>query len=720
MNMDLIVFLKSKKLVIFVLLLLFLCFIHGLYFLYQVNKSLPQSFYKKSVTLVGVVSGIPKKKQKSYQFIFKTEIGKIRLTWYHLPKHIILQPGLKLELRMKLTKPAVIRNPGGFDYQGYLKQSGIIASGRVLSAVKVIGFYWLNAPIDAIRFYLIQSIKAHLSNKRFLGIFSALITGDKSSITLNDKIILKKTATSHLVAISGLHVGLVFFWAYLLIRFFWSISHRLSYQLSAQKVASIGALIVSIIYSLLAGFGIPTQRAIIMLLIFTYAYLMNLSVSKRYILLLAAIAIIFYNPLSLASPGFWLSFSAVMFLVFAFVGRKGQGSFLKRLFFPQWIATVCLIPLTIFYFGGFSVIGFLANLIAVPMVSFIIVPGLLVSIVLSIFNESLFRLCLSVIDMIFSWLWDFLCWLGDISWAFLSIMIYPSPYLLGLSLVGVIILFLPKGFPNRMLGSFFILPLLYYRVGFPSSLLAKLVILDVGHGLAVVFQMKDYTLVYDTGGISSSGLDMGEMVVIPYLRAIGVTMIDRLVLSHGDLDHAGGLKSILQQVLVKQLDASSNKNIPQAYHKRKTKCEEGLSWTVDQAKFTYLNTSFLSSNASSNNLSCVLKITLNQFSILIPGDIEKKAEHYLVNYHKGQLTSDILISPHHGSNSSSTMPFLEAVSPKIILIGNSQYKLKYFPHLKVIQRYQKLQANYFDTAHYGAISIKLFMNGKIMVEPFIK
>ncbi|TNF66625.1 MAG: DNA internalization-related competence protein ComEC/Rec2 [Gammaproteobacteria bacterium] len=708
---------KNKRyIVLFMLVFSVFCLFHGIYIVINSYQSLAKPLLGKFITITGIIDSLPINSANRSQFIFKSDIGKIKVNWYQKPGNVQLIPGQRWQFKVKLKKPIIMRNFYGFDYGRYLRQSGIVATGNILNhSAKLIQFSIYNAPINYLRYYLKVHLNALLSNKQFLGIFTALIIGEKSGIDFTQRQVFQKTATSHLIAISGLHVGLVAFWAYLMMRIVWSFSFKLTQVLAAQKSAWIFAVVVALIYSLLAGFAIPTQRAFIMLLLFAFAYLYNFSVSKRYILMIAALAVILFNPYSIFSPGFWLSFTAVGFLLFVFTGRIGSSGILKKILWPQWVATITLIPLTIFYFGGISIIGFIANLVAVPMISFIIVPGLLVVMIISVISNTLAETIMFIVNYLFSWLWGYLQWLSHLKIAFIHLMIYPSIWFLILALAGILLLFLPKSFPNRYFGSIFILPLLFYRPSWPEACLAKLTLLDVGHGLAVIFQMKHYVLIYDTGGAVTPNLTMSDMAIIPYLKAFGISNINRLVISHSDLDHSAGAKSLLQQLEINKIDASSNKHIPVAYLNKLSRCQEGQSWQVGQASFSYLNPVYLSTSASKNNLSCVLKISMPYLSILLPGDIEKKAEGYLVNYHYGQLKSDILIAPHHGSKTSSTLPFLKAVSPKVILIGNSITKLRYFPHQSVIKNYHMLKIDYLDTANYGAIEITLFKGGKILI-----
>ncbi|MCF6764692.1 DNA internalization-related competence protein ComEC/Rec2 [Thiotrichales bacterium 19S3-7] len=708
---------KNKNYIVWLMLIfLSLCLLHGIYVVRCASQSLAKPLLGNYIMLRGVIIDLPVNTNRYQQFILKSEIGKLRLNWYQKGVKTKLIPGQIWQFKVKLKQPPLMRNFYGFDYGSYLRRSGIVATGNILKhSAKLIGNNLYQAPIDYLRYHLNSYLKKRLPSQTFLGIFSALIIGDKQAISFKQKEVFKKTATSHLIAISGLHVGLVALWAYLIIRLIWSCSFKLTQLLVAQKAAWIVAVMIAILYSLLAGFAIPTQRAVIMLLLFAASYLWDLSVSKRYILMTAALAVILYNPYSITSPGFWLSFTAVAFLLFVFTGRLGVGGLLKKVLWPQWIATISLIPLTIFYFGGFSVVGFVANLIAVPVISFIIVPALLISLLTSLLADTIASFILYVTNYIFYGLWCYLHYLSQLKIAFIPVMVYPSLPLLVLALLGVFMIFLPRGFPNRYLGGIFILPLLFYRPSWPDSVVAKLTLLDVNHGLAIIFQMKKYVLVYDTGGEVSSGLTMADMAIIPYLNAFGIDHINRLVISHGDLDHSAGVKNLLQNFKIVDLDASSDKNIPKAYLHRFKRCQEGQSWQVKTAQFSYLNPSGLRTNATENNLSCVLKITLPHLSVLLPGDIEKTAEKYLVNYHYGQLNSTILIAPHHGSKTSSGLSFLKAVKPEVILISNSLTKLRYFPHPLVIKAYRQLKMNYFDTAHYGAIEIILYKGGKISI-----
>lgn len=697
------------------LMILALCLLHGIYIFFKSNQVIDESFFVKPVKIPGQIDTLAVKKTYYWQFNLKTDQGLIKVSWYQMPHNIKLKPGQVWQFELKLKKLRPMSNFYGFDYASFLKQQGVIAMASVIkNKAELISDHPYDHIINRLRLKIKNIIESSLENMTYqamIPIFTALLIGDKSQMSYQQKQVFQKTATAHLMAISGLHIGLIAFWAYLVMRFFWSLFPRGCMILPAQKAAWIFALIIALGYSLLAGFAIPTQRALIMLFFFAYFYLFDLSVSKRIILMLAFISISLFNPYAIFSAGFWLSFLAVSFLIFVFSGRIAQGGFFNKLLLPQVVAMLSLLPITAFLFDGISLSGFLANSIAVPFVSFIAVPFLLISLVAYLISHVLGIFFFQIIAFIFSYLWQFLAYLASIDLFYLPIFIYPSFLFLSLSMLGVIIFFMPFHWFIRCLGLFFSMPLFFYKPKWDDHILAKMLMLDVGHGLSIIFQQKDYTLVYDVGNRLPSGLTQADFSLIPYLKANGIRKINRLIISHSDMDHSGGFLSLKNRIKIDQLDASSDKNLfnfPRSY------CKENASWQIRGVSYRYLNKN--SKKIKDNNQSCVLSIGFLNHQILIPGDIEKKAEKYLVDYHYYQLKSDILVAPHHGSQSSSTVDFLKAVNPKLILVANGSYRNQYFPHQKIKKRYQQLHVPYLETKNFGAIEIIFHQNGKINIK----
>ena len=295
---------------------------------------------------------------------------------------------------------------------------------------------------------------------------------------------------------------------------------------------------------------------------------------------------------------------------------------------------------------------------------------------------------------------------------------------MALAVIGLLVLFLPKGFPGKLLGLALILPLVFYKPSLPDGVNARLYLLDVGQGLAVAFQSKDKVLLYDTGPGFASGNDAGELVIAPFLRSIGIKQINDLVVSHGDLDHYGGFKTITSQFKVDHVYASSsfiprNKKIPML------PCKEGKGWRWGQIHFEFINANFIPApdpylRNGKNDTSCVLKITLGQQSILLPGDISKGSENYLLDHHMDQLPSAILIAAHHGSRTSSSKNFIEAVNPEYVLYATGFLNRYRHPAVSVKRRFIKAGVKDYNTAYDGAIWFDFYQNGKLEVHKQVK
>jgi competence protein ComEC len=326
---------------------------------------------------------------------------------------------------------------------------------------------------------------------------------------------------------------------------------------------------------------------------------------------------------------------------------------------------------------------------------------------------------LALLAVLLLWLWqplaDALFWLLDwilqILYAVLEYMAtlptanlnHPAPPLwaLAFAVPGILLLLAPKGIPARWAGLAFLLPLVFVETEKPAPGDIKLTMLDVGQGLALVVQTANHWLVYDTGAKFSTGSDQGQHVLLPFLRSQGVSQLDQLIISHGDNDHIGGAASLLNEIPANKVLTS----VPDALEPyAPEKCRAGQQWTWDAVRFTILSPG-LNSPESDNDLSCVLKIDAAQISVLLTGDIEAGGEAWLLANQPEQLKADILVSPHHGSHSSSTAEFLAAVKPRTILIS-AGYRNSYgHPHPDIMARYRQSQANIYNTANNGAISI---------------
>ncbi len=688
--------------------------LHGLLFLVTYSQEFPQRLLYQKISLQGVVSSLPEDDSDKTQFLFKTEFGLVSLYWSKRFKPApVFKPGQLWSLSVKLKEPRGFMNKGLFSYGDWLKHQGIMATGYidVNQDNHLVGDKYLSEPVNKIRYNIQNKLKILVGEGNSFGLLQALILGDKSGLSKSQKRLFQSTGTSHLIAISGLHIGLIFLWFFILFRVAWSCSIRLCNFLPAQIFGMWIGLGAAIFYSFLADFAVSTQRAIIMLSVYVLTRTFGFNLSARRVLTLAFVLVILWQPLSIFDAGFWLSFTAVAFLIYCLLSRVGRSGKIVSWVYPQFMIVVALIPLTVYWFGSISGVAFLANLIVIPLVSFIIVPGAFVALFLGFCSINVF----GILSYIVVFLYYILSNLGRL----ISIVEINNSFsyaALIMSVLGMVLIFSPRGFLLRLLGGLMVCPILFYQVNKPGNGEFRLYVLDAGQGLATIVETKSHVVVYDTGPKFFSGSTSAEVVLVPFLKTLGINKIDILVISHSDLDHSGGVDDVLSAFDVNEIYVSQDDNPYE--HKAVLRCQESDLFQLDGIKFEFLNPSNEKKEIySDNNLSCVLKVSNHHQSVLLPGDIERKMERYLTKYHYGQLSASILVAPHHGSNSSSTSQFIEAVNPEYVVYATGFKNQFHFPSLKTVKRYKKLNIQQLDTGNCGSIIFDI--SKKIEVESYV-
>jgi competence protein ComEC len=426
--------------------------------------------------------------------------------------------------------------------------------------------------------------------------------------------------------------------------------------------------------------------------------------SPSVLLAVALLTVLLVDPLAVMSAGFWLSFTAVAVILYVMSGELLANDWKEKLAAwgrIQWAIAVGLLPLLLFMFQQASLSGPLANLVAIPVVEMAVIPATLLGVAGSLFlPDSLAAWPFLFAAMALELLWPLLEWLARAEggqWVQHS----PPLWTLAAALVGSLLLLAPRGVPARWLGLVWLLPLFLVRPALPAPGEVRLTLLDVGQGLSVVAQTAGHTLVYDTGARLSARFDAGRAVIVPYLRHSGVRRVDTLIVSHGDNDHIGGSTSLRAAVPVTRVLSS----VPERLADAET-CQRGQSWEWDGVRFEILHPD-RESEFSGNNLSCVLRIVSPHGRVLLPGDIAARAERALLQGREGQLAAEVLVVPHHGSKSSSTESFLDAVRPRVALLPVGYRNRYHHPHPTVVARYVERGIRLEDSATAGAISLRL-------------
>ncbi len=675
----------------------------------RLDDLLPPALEGTDLTVEGVVVGLPQTFDRGVRFDFAVgpaavtdniELpAKVRLSWYYNPSPV--RSGQRWRLTVRLKRPHGMMNPGGFDYERWLFLHRIGATGYVRqSPNNRLMDERAGSLLSLWRQTLADDVTSALADHPMSGIIKALTIGERSAVTPDQWRLFRRTGTAHLMAISGLHIGLVAGLTFFLTRRAWSLSGVLRYP--PPRAAALAAFVSALFYAAIAGFAIPTQRALIMIAVVMGGLLFQRAIKPFHGLTVALLLIVLIDPFAALSPGFWLSFSAVALILFAMAGRVGSERYWHSAARIQWVTALGLMPIVLLFFQQASLIAPIANLIAVPLVSLLVVPASLAGVLLLTVLPAAGRFVLAAVEWVLEWLSRFLTVLSDLPFAQWTHSLVPL-WVLPFACIGVLLFISPRGIPGRWLGVVLFTPLIFVAVPRPDRGNIQLTLLDVGQGLAAVVQTAHHVLVFDTGARYSDRFDMGSAVIEPFLHAHAVEKIDMLVVSHGDNDHIGGAEALLGSFAVGPVLTSVPERMAYA---GATFCRSGQAWNWDGVHFQMLSPS-QPPLPDDNDNSCVLHIIAPGGSILLTGDIEQAAEKRLLQQYGEALASDVLVLPHHGSNTSSTVAFLKAVMPRYALVP-AGYRNRYgFPSKSVMRRLGRLQSEVLDTAHSGAILVEI-------------
>ncbi|NOT12055.1 MAG: DNA internalization-related competence protein ComEC/Rec2 [Methylococcaceae bacterium] len=670
----------------------------------RLQDQLPVALEGMDIPVEGYIADLPRQddRQSRFEFIVtespKTLPTPLKLSWYFPDQQ--LKAGQHWSFTVKLKRPHGTFNPGGFDYERWLFAEGIGATGYIRPNPKPA--LLKQAPdwnsITVWRQMLVDRLDQLLPDSPQLALIKALTIGDGNSISQAQWDLFRKTGTTHLVVISGSHIGLIAGLVYFLVLRLWAWTGLLAW--SPPKVAACTATSFAVFYSALAGFSVPTQRAMITLAIVMIAIVLKRNTRPMNVLAIALCLILLYDPLAVLSVGFWLSFLAVGLIIYTFAGRLAKPGYIAGVIKINWVTSVGLSPLLLFFFQQVSVIAPLANLIAVPIISLLVVPLSLIAIIALFFSPLLAKALFLPVNISLQGLCWFLEQLANIPMATIT---HPTPSIWALlfAIPGILLLLAPTGIPSRWLGLVLFLPMAFPNKPMLQPGNVDMTLLDVGQGLSAVVQTSHHVLVFDTGAKFSIDSDIGKTVLLPYLLYKGIDQIDTLIISHGDNDHVGGAETLMTNLPTKQLITSAPQQLTPY---SPTPCQAGQSWNWDGVSFSILAPPPIQFPSENDN-SCVLKIQSDKLTILLTGDIEAEAEYWLVGTYGENLKADILVAPHHGSKTSSTTGFLQFVHPDYVLIPAGYRNQFGHPHKEVLSRYSNIKATWLNTADSGAILI---------------
>lgn len=684
------------------------------------SAQLPAEAEGRDLTAEGVIAGLPESDphRVHFEFIVTSLLqdgralsapGRIALSWYY--PAVRLHPGERWRLKLRLKRPHGLRNPGGFDYEAWLFRHRIRATGYVRDDRTNRRLQPGGLGIDRLRQALAQGIATALGDDPYTGIIQALAIGVRAGIDREQWSVLTATGTNHLVAISGLHVGLVAGLGFFLGRWLWSRWPRLTLRWPAPKAGAAAGLGAALLYAALAGFSIPTQRTVIMVLVVMLAMMAGRASRGGQVLAAALLAVLVWDPLAVLEPGFWLSFAAVAVIFFGMGRRRAPHGMWWKWGRAQLLVGLGLAPLLLILFQRLSIVAPVANLVAVPWVTLVVVPLTLAGTLLILPWPWAGAWVLKGAALAMAGLWPLLSFLGHTPVA-QWLQAAPPAWSYAPALLGTIWLLAPSGMPARWLGMVLLAPMVLVNPAHPAAGEARFTLLDVGQGLSAVVQTARHTLVFDTGPATEGGFDAGSAVVVPFLRHVGLGRVDTLIVSHGDMDHRGGAPAVLAQAAVARVLTSVPHKIDWREGRPET-CEAGQHWTWDGVDFELLYP-LHDQPYRGNDASCVLRVRAGGHSVLLPGDIERRSEALLVEGDAQQLPADIVVAPHHGSATSSTAAFLAAIHPAYVLFAVG-YRNRYgFPRAEVVRRYAEAGVQRLDSAREGAITFRL---GAAPLEP---
>jgi competence protein ComEC len=474
----------------------------------------------------------------------------------------------------------------------------------------------------------------------------------------------------------------------------------------------IGGLFGGIGYSLLAGMSIPTQRTLVMLCIYFVARWLRRELSLADGLGLALLAVLLIDPFAPLAAGAWLSFGAVALLGFCASGYLAPENAVRGFGRVQWVVTIGLVPLIVLSFGSLSLVSPVANAVAVPLFAFVIVPLALLGALLSLFSFAVAHPVLELAAWLLESCSPALTWLANLplaQWHFAS----PEGWQIVALIAGVLLLVVPGIAPMRYAGFLLCLPATLSTGPQLVSPGLQVAVLDVGQGLAIVVRTQAHTLVYDTGPAFRSGRDAAQLAVLPYLNAMGVRSLDMLVVSHDDLDHRGGMQSLLAQMPTAEVRLGPSVRS----HIASRTCHRGESWTWDGVQFEFLHPGD-ESLGTDNETSCVLLVSAGLRSVLLTGDIQDQAEQLLVANGVGHVTA--VVAPHHGSSTSSTANLVTTLAPQFVIFSTGYLNRWGFPKRDVVERWQTVGARTFDTAQSGAITLSVDPAKGVQVDEYRK
>lgn len=685
----------------------------------RLAAGLPGAWQGRDITVIGVVAEMPRQHERGLGFTFDVE--RTLTAGASVPEHILLSTynnaedpllimhaGERWQLTVRLKQPHGTSNPYNFDFEAWALERDLRAVGyvhnkgenrRIDEQVVAAGYF-----VERMREKVRTHFQQVLGQAPYVGVLSALAIGDQGSIPAAQWQVFTRTGVNHLMSISGLHITMLAGMAFALSYWLWRRSVYLTLWLPARKAAALAGLLTALIYALLSGYGVPAQRTVYMLGTVATALWLSRNIAPSQLLAAALMVVLLFDPWSVIAPGFWLSFGAVGLIFFITANRLGQRHWLLEYGRIQWAMSIGLIPPLLAMFQQISLVSPLANVFAIPLVSFVVVPLTLLGALLPFdwilhLAHYAMGICMTALEWLNA--------LPDAVWTQHA----PPMWSIVVGMFGILWLLLPRGFPSRWLGALLLLPMFLVQPAAPAPGSLRLTIFDVGQGLAVAAQTSKHALLYDSGPMFNSEANSGNRILLPALRGMGITRLDSLVLTHNDSDHTGGALSVMQAMPIALLSSSLPADSPILLQAAQTqRCSDGQSWDWDGVHFELLHPalgSYAEENINNNDRGCVLRISSGTNTVLLTADIEKNSERRLLAQHPDKLGATMLVVPHHGSKTSSTAAFVAAVHPRYAVFTSGYRNHFGHPKAEVVERYRATGSELLRSDEDGAILVEV-------------
>ena len=693
----------------------------GLHAAHVLRAQLPPTLERRALEIEGSIAELPvhEPRRTRFEFVVDDDASqppelrgkRIRLGWFEedMQGRVRLQAGSRWSFPVELRAPTGLRNPGASDGEKHALASRIAATGHV----KVPVLARRLAPprgIEAWRERMSARIATSVpsASSRYV---RALALGDTRALDETDWSRLRAAGLTHLIAISGFHVGLVAGFFALIGAAVWWLFPGLCRWMPRPFAAGLGAILGACLYAALTGFAVPTLRTAVMIAALVAARCLRRRQRLADTLALGCIVLLLLDPLAVLGAGFWLSFAGVAWLLWCLPADQGprRWAMLHGFLAAQAVATLGLLPLTVLLFGQASFAGPVANLAAVPWWSLVVVPLALLGVLAETVHAGLGQ-----------WPWQAAAWCFDLLWPALA-RIADSPLAMAwlpeprwhawpLAMLSAFWLLLPRGLPGKPLALLLWLPLLCPPRDLPAHGEAELTVIDVGQGLSVLVRTARHSLLYDMGPATIDGFDAGARAVVPALHGLGVRRLDAAMLSHGDNDHAGGWGTVSRAFPVAALLAPEGSPVPGI-----VPCRAGQSWQWDGVRIRVLHPAAWFPYLG-NEASCVLRIETAHGNALLTGDIGHLIEAKLLREDPASLRNEVVLVPHHGSAGSSGEDFVAATGARLALVSSGAGNRFGHPRMPVVQRWCEAGAEVVDTARAGAIRVWLRAGGLQMQE----